>query len=168
MVNRTIACIATVFFTAFCATAHAQQTVILVRHAEFEGAAMADPKNLPLSGAGEERAQHLAGMLKGSDIEAIYVTDFVRTHKTAEPLARQIGKQFTVLPKGDASEMVQRLRKNHSGQTVLLVGHTDTIPDLLKALGHPAEIKIGPQDYANIFIVTPKENAAPALVRLRY
>ncbi len=34
----------------------AQQAVVLVRHAELQGAAMADPKHLPLSEAGEARA----------------------------------------------------------------------------------------------------------------
>lgn len=74
--------------SAFVALANAQQGVILVRHAELQGAAMAEPKRLPLSEVGEARAQRLATMLKDAGIGAIYVTDFVRTNKTAEPLAR--------------------------------------------------------------------------------
>ena len=75
---------------------------------------------------------------------------------------------LTVLPKGDPQQLVERLRKNHGNQTVLLIGHTDTLPDLLKALGHPVEIKIDAQDYSNIFVVIPKRDGAPTLVRLRY
>jgi phosphohistidine phosphatase SixA len=70
--------------------------------------------------------------------------------------------------KGDPQQLVERLRKNHGNQTVLLIGHTDTLPDLLKALGHPVEIKIDAQNYSNIFVVIPKRDGAPTLVRLRY
>ena len=163
-----IAFISAALLAGFYSAANAQQVVILVRHAELQGAAMAEPKHLPLSEAGEARAKRLASMLKDSGIGAIYVTDFVRTNKTAEPLSRELNKELTVLPKGDAQELVQRLRKSHGNQTVLLVGHTDTLPGLLKALGHPVEIKIAPDDYSNIFVVIPKSEGAPTLLRLRY
>ena len=168
MKTYSIAFISAALLAGFCSVASAQQVVMLVRHAELQGAAMAEPKHLPLSETGEARAKRLASMLKESGIGAIYVTDFVRTNKTAEPLAREINKELTVLPKGDAQELVQRLRKNHGNQTVLLVGHTDTLPGLLKALGHPVEIKIEADDYSNIFVVIPKSEGAPTLLQLRY
>src|SRR5437879_13236314 len=65
---------------AVTAVANAQQAVILVRHAELQGAAMAEPKYVPLSEAGEARAKRLASILKDAGIGAIYVTDFVRTN----------------------------------------------------------------------------------------
>ena len=154
--------------SAFVALANAQQGVILVRHAELQGAAMAEPKQLPLSEVGEARAQRLANMLKDSGIGAIYVTDFVRTNKTAEPLARALNQEVTVLSKGDPRALVERLRKNHGGQTVLLVGHTDTLPGLLKALGHTPDITIEAQDYDNLFVVVPKGESPPTMMRLRY
>src|SRR2546422_104161 len=102
--------------------AQAQQTVVLVRHAELMGGqAMAEPKHVPLSEAGEARAQRLASFLKDSGISAIYVTDFVRTNKTAEPLSRELKMAPTVLPKGDPAVLVERLRDQHGGGTVLLV-----------------------------------------------
>jgi broad specificity phosphatase PhoE len=63
---------------------------------------------------------------------------------------------------------VEQLRKDHAGQTVLVVGHTDTLPGLIKALGYPSEIKIEAQDYGNVFIVTPRAERAPGFLRLRY
>lgn len=163
-----IAWVCATFFAVFSDVATAQQAVILVRHAELQGAAMAEPKNLPLSEACEARAKRLTSLLGDSGVGAIYVTDFVRTNKTGEPLARALNKELTVLPKGDPHELVERLRKNHGGETVLLVGHTDTLPGLLKALGHPVDIKIEPQDYGNIFVVVPKGDGAPTFLRLRY
>ena len=149
--------------------AQAQQTVVLVRHAELMGGqAMAEPKHVPLSEAGEARAKRLASFLKDSGISAIYVTDFVRTNKTAEPLSRELKMAPTVLPKGDPAALVERLRDQHRGGTVLLVGHSDTLPGLIRALGHPQEIKIEPQDYGNLFIVVPKAGDAPTFLRLHY
>lgn len=168
MKNGLIPRIAATALAAFASAAEAQQTVILVRHAELPSAAMAAPKDVPLSEAGSARAKRLASMLKDSGIDAIYVTDFARTRRTAEPLARELNKQPTALPKGDPRELVERLHKNNNGQTVLLVGHTDTLPGLLKALGYPADVKIEPDDYGNIFVVMPKAEGAPTFLRLRY
>jgi phosphohistidine phosphatase SixA len=154
--------------TACATVANAQQTVILVRHAEIQGAAMAAPKNLPLSADGEARAKRLAGILKDAGVDAIYATDFARTADTAAPLARELNKQVTVLPKGDPQELVDRLRKDHASQTVVLVGHTDTLPGLAKALGYPTALSIEAQDYGNIFVLTPKSSSAPSFLRLRY
>ena len=148
--------------------ANAQQAVFLVRHAELPGAAMADPKNVPISPTGKARAQRLAALLKDAGISAIYVTDFTRTKQTAQPLAKELGKDLVVVPKGDPKLLVERLRKDNASQTVLLVGHTDTLPGLIKALGYPSDIKIDAQDYGNVFIVTPKGEGAPAFLRLRY
>ena len=150
------------------AVAHAQQAVILVRHAELQGAAMAEPKQLPLSEAGEARARRLAMMLRDSDVGAIYVTDYVRTNKTGEPLARELNKELTILPKGDPQQVVERLRQNHGGQVVLLIGHSDTLPGLIKAFGLPGDLKIEPQDYSNVFVVIPAREGAPTLLRPRY
>ena len=153
---------------AATSAAHAQQMIVLVRHAELQAAAMAGPKQVPLSQAGSTRAAHLAGLLKDAGIDAIYVTDFVRTQKTAEPLAHELKEQPTVLPKGDPRELVARLHKEHASQKVLLVGHTDTLPGILKALGYPADVKIDSDDYGNVFVVVPKGDAAPTFLKLRY
>jgi broad specificity phosphatase PhoE len=147
---------------------NAQQTVILVRHAELQGTAMAAPQELPLSEAGKARAQRLAELLKDSGVEAIYVTDFQRTNQTGQPLSYKIDRPLTIVPKARSSELVARMRKEHAGQAVLVVGHTDTLPGLIRALGYPSNIKIEAQDYGNLFIVTPRGEGAPAFVRLHY
>jgi broad specificity phosphatase PhoE len=148
--------------------AFAQQALILVRHAELQGSAMANPKNVPLSAEGKARAQRLAAMLKDSGVAAIYVTDFARTQQTAQPLSKELGETLTVVPKSEPQNMVAQLRKNHPGQVVLLVGHTDTLPGLIKALGVASEVKIEAQDYGNVYIVTPKAEGAPTFLHLRY
>jgi broad specificity phosphatase PhoE len=155
-------------FLALAPAAHAQQEVILVRHAELQGAAMADAKSLSLSPDGKARAQRLAGMLKDSGVGAIYVSEFARTMQTADPLSREIGRKQIVVPKSESPELAERLRKEQPGQVVLLVGHTDTLPGLIRALGGPQDVKIDAKDYGNIFILTPKAQGAPGFLRMRY
>jgi phosphohistidine phosphatase SixA len=76
--------------------------------------------------------------------------------------------QPVVLPKGDPRELVERVRTQHANETVLMVGHTDTLPGLIKALGHPEDIKIDSQDYSNLFVLVPKSEGAPTFLRIRY
>ena len=148
--------------------AQAQQTVILVRHAELQGTAMAEPRELPLSDKGKARAQRLADLLADAGVAAIYVTDFQRTNQTAQPLAYRIDRPLTTVLKGDSRDLVARMHKEHAGQTVLVVGHTDTLPGLIKALGYPADIRIEPQDYGSVFIVAPKADGTPVFLRMHY
>jgi phosphohistidine phosphatase SixA len=164
-----IASISAVVLVVCDSIASAQQAVILVRHAELQGAAMAPAKDLQLSDAGDARAKRLSSMLTDAGVGAIYVTDFVRTSKTAEVLSRALNQEVTVVPKGDPRELVERLRgAGHGGKTVLMVGHTDTLPGLLKAFGHPVDMKIEPEDYGNVFVVIPTAGGAPTVLRLRY
>jgi broad specificity phosphatase PhoE len=152
----------------FATLAQAQQSVILVRHAELDDVPGVDAKRISLSGPGEARAQRLAQLLQQSSVSALYATDFARTSDTAQPLAKMLGREVTILGKGDAAEFVTRLRREHAGQNVVVVGHTDTLPGIIRALGHPDEIRIDAKDYGNIFVVTPRADSPPSFLRLRY
>jgi broad specificity phosphatase PhoE len=154
---------------AFAASAaFAQKSVILVRHAELADANGVEAKAVPLSPAGQARAEQLSKMLERSGVSAVYATDFLRTRATAEPSARLLGREVTVTSQGDAREFVERLRKEHANDVVLVVGHSDTVPGLVKALGVSDDVKIERADFGNVFIVTPQAGAAPAFLRLRY
>jgi broad specificity phosphatase PhoE len=154
--------------TTFSCVAYAQQAVFLVRHADLVGQAMAPPKDLPLSEAGQARAEKLASLLKDAGVTAIYTTEFLRTRKTAEPLAQTLKIEIKEVEKGAPEPLVERLRKEHREDRVLIVGHSDTLPGLLKALGHPGEIVIAPQDFSNLFVLVPKSDGPPMLLYLRY
>lgn len=153
--------------TLTASIAWAQQSVILVRHAELANAAGMDAKAVPLSPAGQARAEHLAKMVERSGVAAVYATDFMRTRATAEPSAMLLKREVTVASQDDAREFVTRLRKEHADQVVLVVGHSDTVPSLIKALGVADDVKIDKADFGNLFIVTPKGDSA-SLMRLRY
>lgn len=163
-----VALVFVAILAALSSVADAQQAIFLVRHAELVGQPMAQPKDMPLSEAGQARAERLAGLLKDAGINAIYTTEFLRTKKTGEPLAHTLKMEIKVVQKGGPETLVERLRKEHRQDTVLLVGHSDTLPGLLKVLGHPAEIKIAPQDFSNLFVLVPKSDGPATLLRLRY
>jgi broad specificity phosphatase PhoE len=152
------------------AAARAQRAVFVVRHAEKT----ADQQQL-LTEAGRARAQRLAAMLKDSGIAAIYSTDTPRTRDTAKPLAEALKLTIELYDTGasmsgkvDAGAFVAGLRKDHPNDVVLIVGHSNTIPNLLETLGCKEKVALGDAEYDNLFVVVPKEGGRATLVRLRY
>src|SRR6266404_5710460 len=128
-------------------TATAQSTVFIVRHAEKADAS----KDPDLSEAGRARAEGLAKMLKDANITAIYTTEFKRTQQTAAPLAKALGITATTVPAKDTAALIAKLRGSNSN--ALVVGHGNTVPDLIKALGISEPINIAENDYDNLFVV---------------
>jgi broad specificity phosphatase PhoE len=158
---RTVLVLAAVLLPAV--PAHAQRAVFLVRHAERLDAS----KDSPLSAAGEKRAAALADMLADAGITAIYTTEYQRTIKTAEPLALRLKLQPVRTGTG-TDEVVSRMKQEQPASVVLVVGHSNTVPAILKALGVTDPITIADDEYSNLFIVTPREGGGATLVRLRF
>jgi len=106
-------------------------TIILVRHAEKDTLFLGtDP---PLSRAGAVRARELARVLGETQVDALYVTEWRRNRETAEPLAAALGDTLRVLRGHDFAAQAELLA-SHRGQTVVVVGHGDTVPALYRAL----------------------------------
>ncbi|MBV8036339.1 histidine phosphatase family protein [Roseateles sp.] len=130
--------------------------VILVRHAERAAEPAADPGLTP---AGEQRALALAQALAGTRVDAILTTQFRRTRDTAAPLARAQGVQPQAIEarRGAAAEHVQAVADAVRGQagTVLVVGHSNTVPAILAALGGPRLPEICETSFHHIFLLRP-------------
>jgi 2,3-bisphosphoglycerate-dependent phosphoglycerate mutase len=144
----------------------AQSTIFVVRHAERADAGMAavsgaDPD---LSDLGRARAESLAAMLKDARITHIFVTEFKRTRQTAEPLATRLRLVPTVMSSKSTPGVAERVKSTPGN--VLVVGHSNTVPDILKALGVEEAVVLADSEYDNLFVVT--SGASPSLVRLRY
>ena len=159
--------------TIFCAVlllsllpgaAAAQKLVILTRHAERADAGKAEEKDPVLSSIGEARAEKLAAMLADSGVQAIFATEFKRTQQTAQPVAKRLGLTVTVMPGADTTGLVARLKKQHANDIVYIVGHSDTLRDIIKALGGPL-VTIATTDFDNLFILVP---ATRAFTRIRF
>ena len=149
---------------AFSSAADAQAVAFLVRHADR----LDWSEDTRLSEAGEERARRLAGLLKDAGITAIYATEFQRTQKTAEPLARMLNIRPMIFNHADLESPVERIKRQKQNETALIVGHDSTIPPMLKLFGHPEPITIASTEYDNLFVLISKENSPPTVIRLRY
>jgi broad specificity phosphatase PhoE len=143
------------------AAADAAPLIFVVRHAEK---ATTGGDNPDLSVAGQKRADALARILKDSQITAVFVTEFKRTQETAAPTARAAHLSPIVLPVNDVPGLVAKLRALNGN--ALVVGHGNTIPDLMKALGITTPISIPDDDYTEIFVVWLGD--MPQLLRLHY
>ena len=136
-------------------------TVILVRHAEKDTTpGDTDPGLTP---EGIARAELLASMLGNADVAALYASEFQRTQATLGPLARETGLEVTVHPARDGAGLVELLRNRHRGETVVVAGHSNTVPALVEALGAAPVDAIPESDYHNLYVVTVGEGGAHAL-----
>jgi broad specificity phosphatase PhoE len=160
------------FAAVFACSAYsrAQKAVFVVRHAE-----KISDTDERLSPTGRERALRLAAMLKDVGITAIYSTDTERTRDTVGPLAQARKLSIAIYDIGggpgtriDARPLVAKLRREHPDDFVLVVGHSNTVPAILAALGCPGKITIAPAEYDNLFVAVPKPGGTATLVRLRY
>lgn len=107
-------------------------TFVVVRHAEK---ASDDPKDPALTAAGEARARRLAESLASQRVAAIYATGYRRTRQTAAPTARMHGIGVTTYDaRSDATTFASALRRDHARGTVLVVGHSNTVPGIAAAL----------------------------------
>jgi len=143
-------------------------TVILVRHGEKVTEGMAnDP---PLSGAGAARAAELARVLADANVAAIYTTPYHRTRNTAAPLAAALKLTPIEVAAGKSypADVVAKILADHAGETVLVVGHSNTTPDVLRQLGIANPPAIADSQYDDLFVVTLATGMPPRLVRLRY
>ena len=146
----------------------AQDTIFVVRHAErSDNTAGASPMmaaDPDLSEAGRTRAAALAAMLKDAGVGAIFVTEFKRTQQTAAPLAKALGLTPVVVSANDTAGLVGQLRK--AGRNALVVGHSNTVPGVVAALGVASPVAVADTEYDNLFIVTL--GPVPRAIHLRY
>ena len=141
--------------------ASAQPIVVIVRHAEK---AANGGNDADLSSAGRARAEALARILKDSGITAIFTSEFKRTQETAAPTATATHVTPTVVAAKDTAALVASLHQLNDN--ALVVGHGDTIPNIIKALGINIPIDIPDPDYSELLIVILGDK--PQLFRLHY
>lgn len=151
-------------------------TVFLVRHAEKADGPGQDP---PLTEAGRQRAEALARLLQSAGVKGIYTSQFLRTQQTAEPLAKRLGVTASPVslsmkpsnPREVAEESIRELTKKveaHAGGALLIVGHTNSIPEVIRMLGGDAVPKIDESKFDDLFVVTVYGGGRAKVVHLKY
>jgi phosphohistidine phosphatase SixA len=144
-------------------------TVIVIRHAEKLTVSAADPA---LSAAGEARAALLARMFgdtKGAGrLDAIYVSDTLRSRSTAAPLAARLAIA-PVAAADDPKGLARRVLRENSGKRVMVIGHINTVPEIVSALAGRNDIPgIDEQDFATMYVVSVPRIGRANLVKLSY
>ncbi len=137
--------------------------VFLVRHAER---AEDDTNDPPISVAGEARARLVADMLQRARLTHIHSTDFKRTRSTAAPTAEATGLQVRMYDPRDLEGFAAELRSTPGRH--LVVGHSNTTPALVTALGGDAGPPIEEMEYDRAYVVVVLPGGATGSAILRY
>jgi broad specificity phosphatase PhoE len=168
---------------AWPATASAQKAVYLVRHAHRTGE--------ELDETGIAQAATLACLLKDSGITAIYISDVPRTRNTAEPLRALLVAQGVdvkvheillgelaanaenarnrTLQDDYAKKVLDHVAANHPGEIILIVGHDNTVPAVIRKLKYPLEVTIGRTEFDHLFQVIPRgDGRAPGFLHIQH
>ncbi len=148
--------------TVSCSHIRTSSTIVLiVRHAEKAS----DAEDSPLTQAGRQRAQALVHVAADAGVRAIYSTQFKRSRDTVEPLAERLGVAITEVPvdlqrPGDYGKLLAReIMEKHSGQTVVVVGHGNTIPSIVEGLTGRA-VSLGDIAYSDLLVVNDSSGLA--------
>ena len=151
-------------------------TVYLVRHAEK---ATTPPEDPPLTEAGNARSQQLARILEKAAIKAVYTSQFLRTKQTAGPLAKSLGITPGVLlikmsldnprevSKHSIQEIVDKVYER-AGEAALIVGHSNTVPEVIRMLGGDMAPAIDEKEFNDLFIVTVYAKGKAKVAHLKY
>ncbi|MEZ6243999.1 MAG: phosphoglycerate mutase family protein [Phycisphaerales bacterium] len=131
-------------------------TYILVRHAEKVDDGTQDPG---LTEAGRARGERLASMLRSMGVVGVYTSGYERTRATGAPIAAMAGVPVQTYDPRDPTGSIEEIRKAHEGGAVVIVGHSNTIPDLVRRLGGDCEARTLAEDaYDDVFVVTVLED----------
>lgn len=147
------------------APALAAKAVIVVRHAEKANQTDKDPE---LSLYGEDRAVALTRLVRGTKVDAVFVTELRRTRDTAAPLCRQRALKPTVVKAADTAALVAQVRALPADAVAVVVGHSNTVPEILAALGVTEKVEIRDDEYGRVFVVVPGASGAATMLELEY
>jgi 2,3-bisphosphoglycerate-dependent phosphoglycerate mutase len=142
--------------------------VILVRHAE----AATDPSGDPdLTKAGEARVRglgrYVAGILAGGKVDYLYAGDTRRAEQTAAPIANEFQLPINLLAPSDWDGLASRIKREHRGKTVVVVGYSSTIPGVLSRLS-ATSVAMSADEYDAIYVVVVPSPGSARLFKLRY
>lgn len=158
-------------FWSRAAAQRAPTVVIVVRHADKDTIPKDDP---PLTPAGVIRARALAAALADADVQAVIVTQLIRSRETARPLAEARHLTMTTVFRGTsvalhAQAVAAAVRQLH-GRTVLVVGHGETIGPIIAALGGPPTPAVCADEYSNLYtlVLDADDKKAVRLIHSSY
>lgn len=169
-----LVCLLTVVFSAEAQTQHVEDPIsdnetvlIFTRHAEK---LQSDDNDPSLNEEGKKRALKLVTLLRNYDVvDKIYSTSYKRTMETAQPTANLYELPIRTYDAKDLDAFATRLLENHMGETVLIVGHSNTTPELINhVMGNNDLEKFDEDDYSNMYIIRIEEGKEPTIKHYVY
>ncbi|MEE9440262.1 MAG: histidine phosphatase family protein, partial [Saprospiraceae bacterium] len=140
-------------------------TYLLIRHAEKESFG-SDPE---LNAIGKERAIKLANNLMNTPLAAIYSTDYKRTTQTVLPTAEQHGIDIEIYNPNGLIALKNKVTNNNHGEIVMVVGHSNTTPNLLNLLTESNSYMTLPEsEYDNFYIVSVSNSNQAKVLHFKY
>jgi len=106
-----------------------------------------------LTAEGRRQADLLANWFPEDPPRVIYVTDYKRSRQTAAPLAARLGLIPVVYDPADTPALVARVRAGP--KPALIVGHSNTVPDIVEQLGGTRPGPMVHEDFGDIWRVSP-------------
>jgi phosphohistidine phosphatase SixA len=150
-------------FTLLSIPVRADTVFFLARHAEKQNVAE-DPR---LNEDGRLRAARLADLLADAGLTSIHSTDYRRTRETAQAVARRLGLEVKLYDPAEPGKLLDELQE--AGGRHLLIGHSNTVPDMVARLGGEPYGAIDEEgEYDRLYIVTLDEGGSASTLLLRY
>lgn len=127
----------------------------IVRHAEKD---TSGGTNADLNPIGRGRANAFVNIFKKIRIHKVYSTDKPRTKNTAKPLAASKRRPVEIYDAKMQKELLESLMKIEKGKKIFMVGHSNTVPQLVNILrGADVEKDLDDSDYSTMYIVSVKK-----------
>ncbi len=147
-----------------CQPSKEPTTLIIVRHAEKISSGD-DPGLTPI---GQDRADRLAEMLERHPIAAVYSTPYQRTRMTGAPTAKDNDLEVMEYDPSNAEGFLKEVINKHRGETILITGHSNTVPAMVNLLTGSSLDNFSDSDYGNLFVITGSELGSCSSVNLFY
>jgi len=143
--------------------------VVVIRHAEKQLDAGENPA---LTAAGVARAERLAQQFGSPGtsfgFERIYVSQYLRSRQTAEPLATVSGVPMTAVSAEAVDALTTRIRRDDAGRRVLVVAHSDTIPDIVHSLAPTTTVPVMPAtEYGTAYVIALPRSGRATVLRMQ-
>ncbi len=138
------------------------KTIVLLRHADIDEPHGPEPI---LNAAGVERAKALAHVLGTAGVTTVFVSPALRTQQTARPLLDKLGISFQI---PSDSEIIEKALAAETGDVVVIIGHSNTVPKLISDLGAPFSATAILQGHEDLFVVTVVASGNASVLRLKY
>ncbi|RAJ24834.1 phosphohistidine phosphatase SixA [Gelidibacter algens] len=137
-------------------------TYFFIRHAEKDRSDTSE-KDPHLTGEGHKRAQDWSIILQHIQFDAIYATNYYRTKETCQPTATK--NNLEIITYNADTYFDSTFESATKGKTVLIVGHSNTIPEFVNAaIGSKKYEHIDDANNGNLYIVTLTEGRATDVV----